>query len=121
MSRASLLDELNVGSLGHVTHLGGSSSVTVQAPSSSSADSKMLKSEQEMKPNTSTTATSSKNATAGSAPAKYSASEESECLTVMFYFDWCPFSQAAAPAYNALPRAFPSLNVWALDTHSKNR
>jgi len=37
------------------------------------------------------------------------------CLLVLFYGRTCPFSAAAAPHVNALPRAFPDLGVTAVD------
>ncbi|XP_066303454.1 protein rtoA-like [Branchiostoma lanceolatum] len=40
---------------------------------------------------------------------------EGDCVLIMFYAAWCPFSAAAAPAYHALPRAFPSIRVLAID------
>jgi len=103
VNRSSLLDELNVGSMGHVTHLAASSAFSV---ASKLTNGTSINSTDGMAANET-----------GSVPSE---GHESECLTVLFYFDWCPFSQAAAPAYNALARAFPSLNVWAIDTHSKN-
>ncbi|XP_078659771.1 uncharacterized protein LOC144904630 isoform X1 [Branchiostoma floridae x Branchiostoma belcheri] len=40
---------------------------------------------------------------------------EGDCVLVMFYAPWCPFSAAAAPAYHAVPRAFPAVTVLAID------
>jgi len=34
----------------------------------------------------------------------------------LFYARWCPFSAKAAPHFNALPRAFPSVRVAAVDS-----
>lgn len=39
----------------------------------------------------------------------------SECTMVLFFTPWCQFSAALAPHFNALPRAFPSLQFLALD------
>ncbi|KAM5171198.1 thioredoxin domain-containing protein 15 isoform 2-T2 [Mantella aurantiaca] len=39
----------------------------------------------------------------------------SECTMVLFFTPWCRFSAALAPHFNALPRAFPTLNFLALD------
>lgn len=41
---------------------------------------------------------------------------EAECWLVMFYADWCPFSTAAAPAFNGLARAFPDVPMMAVDS-----
>ncbi|BFZ17930.1 hypothetical protein BsWGS_20969 [Bradybaena similaris] len=40
----------------------------------------------------------------------------SPCVLVMFYAPWCHFCAKAAPHYNALARAFPQLDVLAVDT-----
>ncbi|KAK7491239.1 hypothetical protein BaRGS_00017510 [Batillaria attramentaria] len=40
----------------------------------------------------------------------------SDCVLVMFYAPWCHFCAATAPHYNALGRAFPQLDVLAVDT-----
>lgn len=40
----------------------------------------------------------------------------SDCVLVMFYAPWCHFCAATAPHYNALARAFPQLDVLAVDT-----
>ena len=39
-----------------------------------------------------------------------------DCVLVMFYAPWCPFCAATAPHYNAIARAFPQLEVLAVDT-----
>ncbi|XP_069825704.1 thioredoxin domain-containing protein 15 [Dendropsophus ebraccatus] len=39
----------------------------------------------------------------------------SECTMVLFFTPWCQFSAALAPHFNALPRAFPTLQFLALD------
>ncbi|KAM3927095.1 thioredoxin domain-containing protein 15 [Leptodactylus fuscus] len=39
----------------------------------------------------------------------------SECTLVLFFTPWCQFSAALAPHFNALPRAFPTLQFLALD------
>lgn len=40
----------------------------------------------------------------------------SDCVLVMFYAPWCHFCAATAPHYNAVGRAFPQLDVLAVDT-----
>jgi hypothetical protein len=37
------------------------------------------------------------------------------CFLVLFYTPWCRFSARVAPMYNALPRAFPDLEIVAFD------
>lgn len=44
-----------------------------------------------------------------------SESKLNDCLIVMFYVPWCPFSARLAPYYNALPRAFNQLDILAFD------
>ena len=39
------------------------------------------------------------------------------CTVVLFYASWCRFSAQMAPHYNALARAFPSLDVVAIDAY----
>lgn len=39
-----------------------------------------------------------------------------QCLAIMFYASWCPFSCLAAPHFNALPRAYPDIKVAAIDS-----
>ncbi len=39
-----------------------------------------------------------------------------QCSLGFFYASWCPFSAAAAPHFNALPRLFPDLDMLAVDT-----
>ncbi|KAL8593224.1 hypothetical protein ACOMHN_009879 [Nucella lapillus] len=39
-----------------------------------------------------------------------------DCVLVMFYAPWCHFCAATAPHYNAVARAFPHLEVLAVDT-----
>lgn len=39
----------------------------------------------------------------------------SDCFLVLFYASWCKFSARVAPFYNALPRAFPNLDILAFD------
>ncbi|XP_075716065.1 thioredoxin domain-containing protein 15 [Rhinoderma darwinii] len=39
----------------------------------------------------------------------------SECTLVLFFTPWCQFSASLAPHFNALPRAFPTLQFLALD------
>ncbi|XP_056372599.1 thioredoxin domain-containing protein 15 [Hyla sarda] len=39
----------------------------------------------------------------------------SECTMVLFFTPWCQFSAALAPHFNALPRAYPTLQFLALD------
>eukprot|EP00058_Branchiostoma_floridae_P016428 XP_002601916.1 hypothetical protein BRAFLDRAFT_86400 [Branchiostoma floridae] len=40
---------------------------------------------------------------------------EGDCVLIMFYAAWCPFSAAAAPPYHALARAFPDVLLLAID------
>ncbi|XP_038061026.1 uncharacterized protein LOC119731825 [Patiria miniata] len=42
------------------------------------------------------------------------------CAFVMFYAPWCKFSAKAAPAFNAIGRAFPDLEVLAVDAFQYN-
>ncbi|KAK5641441.1 hypothetical protein RI129_009988 [Pyrocoelia pectoralis] len=37
------------------------------------------------------------------------------CITILFYSKYCPFSSMAAPHFNALPRAFPTLKMVAIN------
>lgn len=41
--------------------------------------------------------------------------ELNECFLVLFYVTWCPFSAKLAPIFNALPKAFPNLDILAFD------
>jgi hypothetical protein len=38
-----------------------------------------------------------------------------DCFLVLFYAPWCRFSVKLAPIYNALPKAFPNLDIMAFD------
>lgn len=38
-----------------------------------------------------------------------------DCVLVLFYAPWCPFCAEAAPSFNALARAFPQLDILAVD------
>lgn len=40
------------------------------------------------------------------------------CSLTLFYASWCDFSAKAAPFYNALPRYFPGINFYAIDSTS---
>lgn len=42
--------------------------------------------------------------------------KSSACVLVMFYAPWCHFCAQTAPHYNALARAFPQLDILAVDT-----
>ena len=43
------------------------------------------------------------------------------CSVTMFFTTWCEFSAEAAPFYNALPRFFPGINFYAIDsTNNQN-
>jgi hypothetical protein len=42
-------------------------------------------------------------------------SHSNDCFVVMFYASWCRFSGQLAPYYNALPRAFSQLDIFAID------
>jgi hypothetical protein len=44
-----------------------------------------------------------------------SESNSTDCFFVLFFVTWCPFSARLAPIFNALPRAFPNLDVLAFD------
>ena len=48
-------------------------------------------------------------------------SQPAVCLLVLFYGRSCPFSAAAAPHVNALPRVFPDLRVLAVDALENGR
>ncbi|KAK4873749.1 hypothetical protein RN001_013109 [Aquatica leii] len=37
------------------------------------------------------------------------------CIAILFYSKYCPFSSLAAPHFNALPRAFPTLKMVAIN------
>ncbi|CAI9726292.1 domain-containing 15 [Octopus vulgaris] len=39
----------------------------------------------------------------------------SDCILVFFYAPWCHFSAQASPSYNTLGRAFPQLDIVAVD------
>lgn len=45
---------------------------------------------------------------------------EGKCILMLFYYDWCPFSAAAAKHYHAIARLFPNLTVMALDAYGLN-
>lgn len=38
-----------------------------------------------------------------------------DCVLVLFYAPWCPFCAEAGPSFNALARAFPQLDILAVD------
>ena len=40
---------------------------------------------------------------------------EHYCAVVMFYAPWCHFCARTAPHYNALARAFPQMDIFAID------
>jgi len=44
-------------------------------------------------------------------------STPAQCSLVFFYASWCPFSAKAAAHFNAMPRLFPDLNMFAVDTY----
>lgn len=46
---------------------------------------------------------------------------EDWCMMVNFYAPYCPFSARLAPFYNALPRAFPSLFIAAVDATQNSK
>lgn len=49
--------------------------------------------------------------------------QPAECVMILFYARYCPFSSLAAPHFNALPRAFPDIKMAAIDAmkyHSFN-
>lgn len=37
------------------------------------------------------------------------------CIVILFYSKYCPFSSMAAPHFNALPRAFPTIKMVAIN------
>lgn len=43
------------------------------------------------------------------------------CTVVLFYAPWCAFCVRLAPHYNALARAFPTLDVVAIDAYQFSR
>jgi len=43
------------------------------------------------------------------------------CTVVLFYAPWCTFCVRLAPHYNALARAFPTLDVVAIDAYQFSR
>lgn len=43
------------------------------------------------------------------------------CAVVMFFAPWCPFCAEAAPNYNALARAYPVIDVYAIDAIAYNK
>jgi len=43
------------------------------------------------------------------------------CTVVLFYAPWCTFCVRLAPHYNALARAFPTLDVVAIDAYHFSR
>lgn len=43
------------------------------------------------------------------------------CTVVLFYAPWCMFCVRLAPHYNALARAFPTLDVVAIDAYQFSR
>ncbi|KAJ8315909.1 hypothetical protein KUTeg_006543, partial [Tegillarca granosa] len=45
----------------------------------------------------------------------FDGNEISDCILVMFFAPWCHFCAETAPNYNALARAFPQLDVVAVD------
>lgn len=40
---------------------------------------------------------------------------QATCIVILFYSKYCPFSSMAAPHYNALPRAFPTIKMVAIN------
>ena len=54
---------------------------------------------------------------------KLSAKNESQglCSLVLFYAPWCVFCAKTAPHYNALARAFPQIEVMAIDAIHFNK
>nr|XP_022900380.1 thioredoxin domain-containing protein 15 [Onthophagus taurus] len=41
--------------------------------------------------------------------------EAANCVVVLFYSKYCPFSSMAAPHFNALPRSFPDIKMVAIN------
>lgn len=46
---------------------------------------------------------------------------KAECVVLLFYARTCPFSCMAAPHFNALPRAFPSVKMAAVNVFAYQR
>ena len=51
-------------------------------------------------------------------PAVTNRSTPGQCTLGFFYAEWCPYSAAAAPHFNALSRLFPDVRLLAVDTGS---
>ena len=49
-------------------------------------------------------------------PSAPNRSSPAQCALGFFYASWCPFSAAAAPHFSALPRVFPDMDMFAVDT-----
>jgi hypothetical protein len=44
-----------------------------------------------------------------------------DCVALLFYARYCPFSSIAAPHFNALSRAFPDIKLAAVDEMKHHR
>jgi hypothetical protein len=44
-----------------------------------------------------------------------------QCVVVIFYYKWCPFSAKSAKHFNALGRIYPQFYVLAIDAYGLNR
>jgi thiol-disulfide isomerase/thioredoxin len=44
-----------------------------------------------------------------------------DCVALLFYARYCPFSSMAAPHFNALARAFPDIKMAAVDAMKHHR
>jgi thiol-disulfide isomerase/thioredoxin len=44
-----------------------------------------------------------------------------DCVALLFYARYCPFSSMAAPHFNALSRAFPDIKMAAVDAMKHHR
>ena len=40
-----------------------------------------------------------------------------QCSIMIFYYNWCRFSSAAAPKFNAIGRLYPQMYIMAIDAY----
>lgn len=57
------------------------------------------------------------NETATTSNMTTSSNETGQCAIMIFYYNWCRFSAAAAPQFNALGRLYPQMYVMAIDAY----
>lgn len=43
--------------------------------------------------------------------------EAGQCAIMIFYYNWCRFSAAATPKFNAIGRLYPQMYVMAIDAY----